>query len=58
MREKSLSNQNYTSLCDTIMIFKPDEEANICLKCKAEKCNGNCKRFAEKKKKLKGRKQK
>ncbi len=30
-------------------------EANICLKCKAEKCNGNCKRFAEKKKKLKGK---
>ena len=33
--------------------LKPSPEAQICLSCDNEKCNGDCKRFREELKKLK-----
>jgi hypothetical protein len=38
----------------TYMPQKPSDEAMICLGCTSNKCKGNCKRYKEEYKKLKG----
>lgn len=38
---------------DDDLIFVASEEAKICLNCTEKKCNGDCKKFHEERRKLK-----
>ena len=52
--EKVVTRRALTEFANGV-IMRPSEEANICLKCDKKKCSGECARFKEEKKKLKGK---
>ena len=56
MREPTIVHHQPLSLGNDSLVFKVGEKESICVFCKEKSCKGNCKRFKEEVKKMKGKK--
>jgi hypothetical protein len=54
MREIDITKKQPLSLGNDCLVFKVGEKESICVYCKEKGCKGNCKRYKEEVKKIKG----